>query len=119
MGRGGGEGNGDGGSGRGFGAVPILLLDMDEATVMGGPVWEGAGPIEGDGPRLASPEAGSVGVTLLRFIPLLATPSLLLAPPYLWPVPQLQVCLFLSLSTIHHMRVCLCFGSLLLCSECK
>lgn len=39
------EGNGDGGSGRGFGAVPILLLAMDEATVMGGPVWEGAGSI--------------------------------------------------------------------------
>ncbi|KAF5466863.1 hypothetical protein F2P56_016746 [Juglans regia] len=63
---------------------------MDEATVMGGPVWEGARSIEGDGPRLASPEAGSVGVTLLRVIPFLASPFLLLAPPCLWPVPQLQ-----------------------------
>jgi hypothetical protein len=72
---------------------------------MGGPVWEGAGPIKGDGPRLSFAEGGSVGLTLLCVLPLLASPSLLLAPPRLWPVPQLQVRLFLSLCNIH-VRAC-------------
>jgi hypothetical protein len=74
-------------------------------------VWEGAGPIKGDGPRLPFAEGGSVGLTLLCVLPLLASPSLLLAPPRLWPVPQLQVRPFLSLVFMQHtcavcVRVC-------------
>lgn len=58
---------------------------------MGEPLWERKGPIEGDGPFLPFLQAGAVHFSLFSLFPLLASPSLLLAPLCLWSAPQLQV----------------------------
>ncbi|KAK2986500.1 hypothetical protein RJ640_021375, partial [Escallonia rubra] len=83
--------NGDVGMRRGAGAIPFLLLAVDVPTDMGGSMrQQGQRPLQAHGHGLSLSKAISVRLSLLRVHPLLAAPSLLLAPIPLRPVPQFQ-----------------------------
>jgi hypothetical protein len=64
---------------------------MDKPTGMGEPMWEIQGPIKGDGLCFTFPQVVAVHFSFFSFHSLLAASSLLLAPLWLWSVPQLQV----------------------------
>lgn len=80
--------------------VPILLLAMDLSSDMGGSLRERAWPIPHDGHGVSRTKAAAVHLSFLSIHVFLAAASLLLAPFFLWSVPQLQVTLLAPLLSL-------------------
>jgi len=64
---------------------------MDKPTSMGESMWERQEPIKGYVSCFTFPQVVAVHFSFFSFHSLLASSSLLLAPLWLWSVPQLQV----------------------------